>query len=140
MSENEVEGGCLCGAVRFRIGLPVQFCIHCHCSMCRRAHGAGYVTWIGVATETFRIIRGEDLLARHKSSTHGRRSFCSQCGSSMLCESSQHPKTIDVTLANVDGPVGCPPAAHAYFDNRAEWISADDGLPRLGGKTGVEPT
>ncbi len=98
------------------------------------------MTWIGVPTESFQITRGEDRLTQHKSSTHGSRSFCSQCGSSMLCESSRHPETIDVTLANVDGPVGCPPGAHAYFDDRAEWVSVDDGLPRLGGKTGVEPT
>ena len=41
----KVEGGCLCGAVRFSLELPSKWCAHCHCSMCRRAHGAGYVTW-----------------------------------------------------------------------------------------------
>jgi hypothetical protein len=48
MSEKEVSGHCLCGAVRFTARLPSLFCAHCHCSMCRRNHGAGFVTWFAV--------------------------------------------------------------------------------------------
>src|SRR5262245_1350168 len=44
----QVQGGCLCGAVRFTVTLPTLFCGHCHCSMCRRNHGAAYVTWIAL--------------------------------------------------------------------------------------------
>ena len=78
----QVPGSCLCGAVRFEIDLPVLFCAHCHCSMCRRAHGAGYVTWIGVPYDRFRIREGTDTLVRYRSSDHGTRSFCGSCGSS----------------------------------------------------------
>ena len=48
MSEAKVPGSCFCGAVRFSAQLPSLFCGHCHCSMCRRSHGAGYVTWFAV--------------------------------------------------------------------------------------------
>ena len=41
-------GGCLCGAVRFTVTLPSLFCGHCHCTLCQRSHGAGYVTWFAV--------------------------------------------------------------------------------------------
>ncbi len=56
-----VEGGCFCAAVRFSIDLPSKWCAHCHCSMCRRIHGAGYVTWVGVNSEHFRLLADGQL-------------------------------------------------------------------------------
>ena len=46
---------------------------------------------------------------------------------------------MDVVLANMDGPIDRPPQVHVYFDDRADWVFVDDGLPRLGGSTGMEP-
>ena len=60
--ETRVEGACLCGGVRFSVRLPTLFCTHCHCTMCQRAHGAGYITWFGVSTEALGFASGEDLL------------------------------------------------------------------------------
>ncbi len=136
---SSVTGACLCGAIGFRVTLPSLFCAHCHCSMCRRNHGAGFVTWFGVSRERFSLERGAADLQRFASSEHGTRSFCGRCGSSLFCESSNHPEQVDVVLANVDDPIDRVPQAHVYFDDRAEWVSADDGLPRLGGPTGMEP-
>jgi hypothetical protein len=134
-----VTGGCLCGLVRFEIGLPTLFCAHCHCSMCRKAHGAGFVTWIGVPYARFRITSGEDALRRYDSSEHGWRRFCGQCGSSMLCESSAHPDHIAVALGALDGDIDRAPSLHIFVDDRAGFVTIGDGLPRLGGKTGLEP-
>lgn len=134
-----VSGGCLCGAVRFEVQLPSLFCAHCHCSMCRRNHGAGFVTWFAVAPERLSIARGADALVRHQSSEHGSRSFCGRCGSSLFCENTSYPDRVDIALGAMDGPIDRPPQAHTYFDSRASWISVADDLPRLGGKTGFEP-
>jgi hypothetical protein len=138
MSET-VSGGCLCGAVRFRVELPTLFCAHCHCSMCRRNHGAAYVTWFGIPRERLAIDSGGDALVRYLSSEHGSRSFCGRCGSSLFCESTRRPDEVDVVLASLDGPIDRAPAAHVFFDSRAAWTDVRDGLPRLGGKTGTEP-
>lgn len=134
-----VPGSCFCGTVRFRVRTPTLFCGHCHCSMCRRSHGAGYVTWLGVPRAQLTIEAGEEELTRFASSSHGHRSFCRRCGSTLFCESTKHPDQIDVVLANLDGPIDRPPQVHVYFDDRAEWVVVDDGLPRLGGESGLEP-
>jgi hypothetical protein len=139
MTSKTVSGACLCGVVRFEIGLPTLFCAHCHCSMCRRAHGAGYVTWFGVPYERFRILTGEERLARYRSSEHATRSFCGTCGSSLFFESSLHPDYLDVVLANLDGSIDREPEFHVFFDDHAPWVRLGDDLPRLGGKTGMEP-
>jgi len=134
-----VDGGCLCGAVRFRVELPTLFCAHCHCSMCRRNHGAAYVTWFGVARGQLAFGTGQDALVRYASSEHGTRTFCGRCGSSLFCESTHRPDEVDVVLASLDGPIDRAPAFHVYYDSGAEWTDVRDGLPRLGGATGVEP-
>ena len=139
MTDPRVSGSCFCGAVRFSIGLPTLFCGHCHCSMCRRSHGAGFVTWIAVPRSQFLLEGGEAELVRFRSSDHGARSFCSRCGSTLFCESDKHPDQIDIVLANMAGPIDRLPQAHIYFDDRADWVVVADDLPRLGGTTGLEP-
>jgi hypothetical protein len=138
MASETVSGSCLCGAVRFEVRLPALFCAHCHCSICRRAHGAGYVTWVGVPTGSFALLAGEDHLARYRSSDHGTRSFCKVCGSSLFFTSA-HDDRIDVVLANLQGEADLRPQFHAFFEDRAVWVEVNDGLPRLGGPTGIEP-
>jgi len=137
--DSRVSGSCFCGAIGFSIGLPTLFCGHCHCSMCRRSHGAAFVTWFAVPRSRFLLERGRDELVRFRSSDHGTRSFCRRCGSSLFCESSRHPEQVDVVLANMEAPIDRLPQAHIYFDDRAAWVTAEDRLPRLGGSTGMEP-
>ena len=80
---NTVTGGCLCGAVEFELKLPSKWCGHCHCSMCQRAHGAGYVTWAGFESDHFILKKGDHHLEWFESSTGARRGFCSTCGSTI---------------------------------------------------------
>ncbi len=134
-----VAGSCLCEAVRFEVTPPSMICAHCHCTMCRRAHGAGFVTWFSVTHEQFRVTEGESHLVRYKSSDHGTRSFCALCGSSLLFETTEHPERLDIVLANMEGPIDLEPQLHVHFDTRVEWVPVDEVLPRLGGPTGMEP-
>ena len=135
--KSAVSGSCFCGAVRFEVDLPTLFCGHCHCSMCRRSNGAAFVTWFAVPIERFRLLDSAALV-RHRSSEHGTRSFCGRCGSPLFCENSHHPERIDVTLASMEGPIDRRPEVHTYYDCRTVWIEGLEGLPKLGGASGVE--
>ncbi len=133
------HGACLCGAVKFTAVLPSLFCAHCHCTMCQRNHGAGYVTWFAVSRSRFSVDEGEDALVHNASSDHGTRSFCGRCGSSLLCESTHHPHQVDIVLANMESTLDRVPQMHIYWSDRADWTVVSDGLPRFGGATGMEP-
>ena len=137
MASSIVTGSCFCGAVKFEIELPTLFCGHCHCSMCRRPHGASFVTWTGVPPERFRVTAGEQDIARFGSSEKGTRSFCRNCGSQIFCQS--EPEVIDIALAALHGKIDRRPEAHYYYDSRADWTIVNDDLPKLGGKSGMEP-
>jgi hypothetical protein len=39
------QGRCLCGRVRYEIPGEIYSVVHCHCSMCRKHHGAAFATW-----------------------------------------------------------------------------------------------
>jgi hypothetical protein len=134
-----VSGACLCGAIQFTATLPSLSCAHCHCTMCQRNHGAAFVTWFAVPPDALKIDAGAEDLVRWASSTHGSRSFCRRCGSSLFCENSEHPDRVDIPLAVMSGPIDRAPQVHVFYDSRAPWASLSDALPRLGGTTGLEP-
>ena len=134
MSDHEtVKGGCLCGSVRFECILPSKWCAHCHCTMCRKAHGAGYVTWVGFDSVQFMLITGDHHLTWYLSSTGARRGFCKTCGSTMLFESRRWPHETHVALGCIDDPIDRKPQANSFFDEHVSWMPIDDALKMIPG-------
>ena len=128
---DSIGGGCLCGAVRFRVTPPTLFCAHCHCSMCRKSHGASYVTWFGIPRARLAFEAGEDVLVRHRSSEHGTRTFCPRCGTPLTFCSSRFPDELDVTTCSLEDPERLPPRDHTRTSARLSWVKLADGLPEF---------
>lgn len=116
------KGSCLCGAVRFEFTFPSKWCAHCYCLMCRKAHGAGFVTWIGVPVEQFRIIDGEDALIVYDSSPGAKRRSCRTCGSSLFFESEKWSGEMHIALGCLDTEADRTPEGNAFADDRVHWI------------------
>ena len=70
-----ISGGCLCGAVRYAISGAIGPTGNCHCSICRRAHGAAFATWAFVDPGQFRD-RRRGSPRTHSSSPGKERCFC----------------------------------------------------------------
>jgi hypothetical protein len=134
----EVAGGCLCGTVRYLLTLPARFCAHCHCGNCRRAHGAAFVTYAGFRENQVRLDGGTSL-KRFVTSSGSTRSFCGECGSTLFYEGPRWPGELHVVVANIEGDIEKPPAAHVFVDHGAEWWEIGDDLPQFGGSSGTEP-
>lgn len=127
-TKQATPGSCLCGAVTFSVALPSKWCAHCHCTMCRKYHGAGYVTWVGFKESHFTLKRGENQLTWYQSSAEAQRGFCGKCGSSLFFRSRKWPGEIHVALGVLDGPIDREPQAHVYHDTHVDWVAIDDAL------------
>ena len=134
-----VGGSCYCGSIEFKITLPARFCAHCHCTNCRRAHGAAFVTWAGFKTEQVRITSGEDDLTRYETETGATRSFCRLCGSTLFYQGPRWSDEIHIARSNINEDIDQAPVAHVYVDNHASWCDITDSLPQYGGESGMEP-
>ena len=139
MSEQHLEGGCCCGAVRYRAPLPVRACFNCHCSICRRLSGAAYSPWVAVWKDRFSITRGADALTTFQVSPRALRAFCARCGTPIWGEDTEYPDAIGLLLGTIDLAHDIPPRSHTFYDSRAGWLDGEASIPRLGGVTGFEP-
>lgn len=122
-----IEGGCLCGAIRYRALRPAYGITHCHCRTCRRASGAPFVTWAGFDAHKFTIIKGQPAI--YKSSPDVVRTFCGACGTALTYQRADLPSSVDVTLGSMDDPQMLEPKDHTWTESRLGWIHLCDGLP-----------
>ncbi|NWL76003.1 GFA family protein [Pseudomonas taiwanensis] len=125
------HGSCLCGAVKYEIDAPIESATHCHCSQCRKAHGAAFGTYFTVRWSNFRWVQGEDVVAKFHSSPGVTRTFCQQCGSTLQWYSQNAgPDCVGVALGTLDSALGEIPQSHIYTDSKADWYVIADGLPQ----------
>ena len=125
-----LEGGCFCGAIRYRIEGDPRRVTHCHCLHCRRTSGAAFVTWAEVDERSLTFVSGSPK--EFESRPGAMRGFCHKCGSPLTFRDALAPKSIDVTVGTLDAPEAVVPEDHVWSDRTIEWLRLDDGLPRHG--------
>jgi hypothetical protein len=122
----DVEGGCLCGVVRYRVkGTPMASVI-CHCTSCRKAAGAPSVAWVTFPAAQFEWTRGEPR--SHRSSTPVLRTFCDRCGTPLTYAHASRPQEIDLTTLSLDDPTLFPPRQEVWMQERVVWEAANPAL------------
>lgn len=126
-----VRGSCLCGGVAYRVDAPFTLMAHCHCTECRKASGADFVTNATVQEANFELLAGEDLLESYESSPGNYRIFCSRCGSPVMKRVDARPGELRLRLGLLEGDPGVRPALHVYVGERAPWTVIRDDLPQF---------
>jgi len=125
------RGSCLCGAIRFEVDRFEPRTGNCHCSMCRKFHGAAYATIAEARSDQFRWTSGADSLAAYTASNGTTRQFCRHCGSSLTFSSPRaDPNLVEIALGCFDDEVPIKPDAHIYVGSGASWARPEDGLPQ----------
>jgi AcrR family transcriptional regulator len=122
------KGTCLCGTVQYELDGPFEVMSHCHCSMCRRHHGAAFATFVTVPLSGFRWVAGEDALSTYQSSAYGKRTFCSRCGSMMPVV---EPDTgiAFCPAGNLDGELGIQPQSRRFVGSHASRHMTTNTVP-----------
>jgi len=122
-----VEGGCLCGAIRYRVSGMRTNTMICHCRTCRRAAGAPVVAWLTFARADFELTKGK--LNEFNSTPPVVRGFCGTCGTALTYTHRKSPDSIDVTTCSLDDPQAFPPTHHSWLSHDLAWVRFGDGLP-----------
>lgn len=125
------EGGCLCGAVRYRIEGDPLSAGYCYCRMCQRAAGAPVVAWVAFDRAGFRFVKGEPQAV--KASERAVRRFCADCGSALTFEYSAATETIDVTIASLDDPGSTAPLYEIWTSSKPPWLRLEGDGPKYAG-------
>lgn len=125
------EGGCLCGAIRYRVTGPARATSLCHCESCRRATGGPSLAWAIFDEDKVAIVEG--TLATYASSPGVERGFCAACGTSLSYRRASRPGLFDVTTASLDDPEAFPPAKEIWTAERLAWEAANPDLPQYAG-------
>jgi hypothetical protein len=127
---NEIEGGCACGAVRYRLASRAFDTGWCHCRICQLVSGAPAMVFSTVPVGDFTFTEGEDEVKSFASSSFGRRHFCGRCGTPLLIQVDFQPGTVDFPVATLDEPDLAAPTFHIFRSSRIAWFESADALPR----------
>jgi hypothetical protein len=122
------NGSCLCKSVTYQVTGPFLVVGNCHCSICRKSHGAAFATWAIVNPDQFRWTSGMDHLQAYGSSPGKERCFCKKCGSPLAL--TDNGKVAEVVFATIDGDAGERPREHIFVRSKAAWHEIADELPQ----------
>jgi hypothetical protein len=124
----EHEGGCHCGAVRYRVGGEPYHVALCHCRDCQRSAGAPVVSFAAFKATDLTVLLGAPV--EFNSSGATIRSFCGRCGTSLFYRNDDHlPGLVDIHTATLDDPEALPPSGHIQVAERIGWMAQAHLLP-----------
>lgn len=121
MSQIKIEGGCLCGKIRYVLTTDPIHSTMCHCSDCRRASGAQSVSWTTGPVNSYIVSQGEPK--QYNSSPNVVRTFCSDCGTPLTYSHKDRSKEIDITTGSLDSPEDFPPTKDVFGRDRLSWVA-----------------
>jgi hypothetical protein len=137
MKETLIEGGCRCGAVRYRATAAPYATALCHCRSCRSSSGAHALAWAIFRTDDIAVVKG--ALAVYASSPGVERGFCGRRGTSLSYRRVDRPDSFDVTTASLDDPGRLPPGKEIWTVERLAWVRPDPSLAQFSGSSAAAP-
>jgi hypothetical protein len=129
--ENRLEGGCACGAVRFRLASQPMFVHCCHCKDCQRQTGSAFALNALIEADRMNVLSGETHAVRLPAdSGRPHETFrCTQCGTAVWSTYGGRPAIRFVRVGTLDEPAALTPDVHIYTRSKLPWIKLPDGVP-----------
>ena len=124
----KLEGHCECKKVSFEIQQEIKYFSHCHCSQCRRSHGAAFASYIRAERSCFKYKSGEDSIKSYASSKNNKRIFCENCGSNVMFIDGRDPDGFYIAMGLINGEPDLPLAHHIFVGSKAPWHEINDDL------------
>lgn len=129
---NKLKGSCLCGLIKYEVKAIESRMGHCHCSMCRKFHGAAFATLGEAKVDNFRWVAGKSHLKTYLGGNGTVRKFCENCGSSLIfVPSNDDGKLVEFSLGTLDTEITERPDAHVFINSKPNWSEVNDDLPKF---------
>ena len=126
-----LQGGCACGAVRYRMSPDPMFVHCCHCRDCQRQAGSAFA--INALMEADRVTLLSGVTAPSAMPTDSGRPHhihrCTTCGTALWSEYGGRATIRFVRAATLDDPTALAPDVHIYVRSKLPWVSLPDGVP-----------
>jgi hypothetical protein len=126
-----LEGGCLCGAVRYQITAPFSSARYCHCTHCQRRTGTASSANGLIPRAGFALLQGQEQLRAFQPPEGVPKLFCTTCGSALFSGEPFSDAEVVVRLGTLDRDPGSRPQYRQFVDSAASWEPIpEDGLTR----------
>lgn len=129
MLEVPFQGGCQCGALRYRCQAPPFVAYTCHCLACQHVTASAFATCIQVPAEALVVTEGTPTLGERQadSGNHVTTSFCGRCGSAIFVGNAARPRLRTIYVGTLDDAASVPVDAHIWTSRRLPWVVLPEG-------------
>jgi len=130
MSER-VEGGCACGAVRYRLGSPPMFVHCCHCHDCQRQTGTAFVLNALIEADRVELLRGDPKPTRMPTDSGKPHDVfrCASCQTAVWSIYGGRTEVRFVRVGTLDDPSKMPPDVHIFVRSKLPWVQLPESTP-----------
>jgi hypothetical protein len=125
------EGGCACGAVRYRLTSAPMFTHCCHCRDCQRQTGTAFVLNLLIEADRVQLLAGEPVpveVEREDGRPPQRIFRCPRCQVAVFSEYGR-PQVRFVRAGTLDDPSGVVPDVHIYTRSKVGWLTLPESAP-----------
>ena len=126
-----LDGGCACGAVRYRLGSAPMFVHCCHCLDCQRQTGSAFVLNALIETDRVAVLSGAPVaVAVPTDSGRPHEIFrCPTCHTALWSDYGRRGVLRFVRVGTLDDPSALPPDVHIYTRSKLPWVALPAGVP-----------
>jgi hypothetical protein len=127
---NDLEGGCACGALRYRLASAPMFVHCCHCRNCQRQTGSAFVINALIETDRIALLAGapEPVGVPRDSGPHDIYR-CPACRIALWSDYGGRPALRFVRVGTLDDPAALAPDVHIYTRSKLPWVQLPEGVP-----------
>ncbi len=128
-----IEGGCLCGNIRYLSEAEPTMVAACHCKNCQRQSGSAFSVNVAVSRQSLQMTGGDPAVYedRGESGQSVWRQFCPRCGSPLLSRVDAMPDTVFVKAGTLDDTSWIKPQMNLWCASAQEWVELDPAVPGM---------
>jgi hypothetical protein len=128
-----LEGGCACGAVRYRLTSAPMFVHCCHCRDCQRQTGSAFVINALIETDRIALLSGDlEPIAMPTDSGRPHDIYrCPICRTAMWSDYGRRPALRFLRVGTLDDASALAPDVHIFTRSKLPWVALPADVPAV---------